>query len=155
MRRRHPFLHAVFALLAAALLGSPLAVPQADAAELYLVVNAANPLRSLSQREAVALFTGRTRSYPNGDPARPFDQPRDSPAREAFYMALTGMDLARINSYWARLLFSGQVLPPTVVRNDVEMVESIKQRADALGYLSSAPSDPALRVVLVLKEATP
>src|SRR5687767_14045281 len=78
---------------------------------MVVVVSAQSPVQAMTQKELLALYTGLTRSLPNGDAARPLDEPRDSQAHEAFYRALTGMDLARINSYWARLFFTGQVHP--------------------------------------------
>lgn len=116
---------------------------------LYLVVNAANPIRALTKPEAVALFTGRAGSFPGGFAAEPYDQGNDS-VRASFYQALTGMDLARINSYWARLRFSGQIQPPQRIGNDLEMARVIRGNTRAIGYLTAMPNDPALRVVLIV-----
>ncbi len=141
------------AIAGAALAAWLAAVPAVRAAELYVVVNAANPLRQVSQRDVVALYTGRARRFPGGEPARALDQAPDSATRAAFYRALTGMDLARINSFWARLRFTGRVPPPQTLADDTTVAEHVKRHANAIGYLSSAPSDPALRVVLVLTVA--
>ena len=126
------------------------ATPARAADTMFVVVSAQSPVQAMTQKEVLALYTGRTRAFPNGDAARPLDQPRDSPAREAFYRALTGMDLARINSYWARLHFTGQVHPPQAVADDHALLQRLKQDPSALGYLAHEPADPALRVVLRL-----
>lgn len=145
--------NALLTLIAPALVAG---VPcQAQAADLYVVVHASNTLAALSPKEAVALFTGRTRAFPNGETSRPYDHPQSSAAREDFYRALTGMDLARINSYWSRLQFSGQLQPPKSVASNAEMTERIKRDPHAIGYLTVAPKDPDLRVVLVIKAAEP
>jgi ABC-type phosphate transport system substrate-binding protein len=117
---------------------------------LVVVVSTQSPVQSMTHKEVLALYTGRTRSFANGEAARPLDQPRDSAAREAFYRALTGMDLARINSYWARLHFTGQVRPPQAVADDKALLQALRQDPSALGYLTHEPADPALRVVLRL-----
>jgi hypothetical protein len=124
------------------------AVHAADA--MVVVVSAQSPVQAMTQKEVLALYTGRTRSFPNGEVARPLDQPRDSPLREAFYRALTGMDLARINSYWARLHFTGQVQPPQPVDDERALIQRLRQDPSALGYLAQEPQDPAVRVVLRL-----
>jgi hypothetical protein len=126
------------------------AAPARAAETMVVVVSAQSPVQAMTHKDVLALYTGRTRSFPNGDAARPLDQPRDSPAREAFYRALTGMDLARINSYWARLHFTGQVHPPQAVADDKALLQRLKQDSSALGYLQHEPSDPAVRVVLRL-----
>ncbi len=81
-------------------------------ADISTVVNVAHPQRSLTHKQALDLFMGRSRVFANGEPALLLDLPRDSPVRAAFYLALTGLPPAQVNSYWSRLMFSGQVLPP-------------------------------------------
>ena len=124
--------------------------PAASADSLYVVVSAHNPIRSLSTAELVAIYTGRTRAFPNGDAATPLDQRRDGAARAEFYQSLTGMDIARINSYWARLHFTGQVRPPQTAEDDAAMVQRLRNDPSAIGYLTREPQDGSVRVVLRL-----
>jgi hypothetical protein len=120
--------------------------------DLYVVVNAHNTVQMLTRRDVIALFTGRSRVFPDGDVAQPYDQASDSAARALFYRALTGMDLARINSYWSRLLFTGQVQPPRLLADDMDVIERLRGDRNGIGYLTSRPKDAALRVVFVLHE---
>lgn len=122
-------------------------------ADVYLVVSTANPVRAMTQKQALDLYMGRTRNFPNGDYALPFDQARDAPARAAFYKLLTGMDLAQINSYWARLMFTGQTMPPQPLPDEAAVVEVVKRNPGAIGYLDQPPRDKGLAVVLVLRDA--
>jgi hypothetical protein len=117
---------------------------------LYVVVSAQSPVRALQQKDVLALYTGRTRTLPGGETATPLDQQRDGAARADFYQALTGMDIARINSYWARLHFTGQVQPPQVVGDDIAMVQRLRSDPSAIGYLTREPQGAAVRVVLRL-----
>lgn len=118
--------------------------------QLYVVVNTNNPIQKLATRDAVALYTGRTRVFPDGREAVAYDQAEASVARADFYRSLTGMDLARINSYWARLRFSGQVQPPRMLNDDGQVAATVRADPNAVGYLRNAPTDPALKVVLVM-----
>jgi hypothetical protein len=122
-------------------------------ADFYLVVQTGNPQRALTQREAVDMFMGRSRSFGNGDFALVFDLPRDNPRRDAFYLALTGMSPAQVNSYWARLMFSGQNMPPQLLPDETAMIDIVKRNPSALGWLSKEPTDKQLRTLLVLKES--
>lgn len=121
-------------------------------ADFYIVVHASNPQRSLTQKEAVDLFMGRSRAFANGDFALIFDLPRDNPRRGAFYQALTGMSVAQVNSYWSRLMFSGQSAPPQALPDETAMAGILKRNPSALGWLSKEPTEPGLRTVLVVKE---
>ena len=121
-------------------------------ADLYVVVNAANPVKTLTQKDVVDIFMGRTRAFAGGEFAQALDLPRDSATRAAFYIALTGMSAAQVNSYWSRLMFSGQTMPPQQLSGEPAMQEQVRRSPGAIGYLSAEPADKNLHVVLVLKE---
>ena len=134
----------VFALLA---LFAPLAK-----ADFYIIVHASNPQRTMTQREVVDLFMGRSRAFVGGEFAIAFDLPRDSSARAAFYKALTGMTAAQVTSYWSRLMFSGQSLPPQPLPDEATMIDIVKRNPNAVGWVTREPTDKQVRTVFVLKE---
>ncbi len=121
-------------------------------ADYFIVVNANNPQPALTRGEALNLFMGRSRAFANGEFALVFDLPRDNPQRERFYRTLTGLSPAQITSYWARLMFSGQSLPPQPLPDESTMAAIVKHNPNAIGWLSSAPTDKGLHTILVLKE---
>jgi hypothetical protein len=127
----------------------------AQALVLHVAVSARSPWRVVTSKELLALYTGRVRTLADGGPATPLDQRRDGSVRKAFYQALTGLDIARINSYWARLHFTGEVQQPPAVGDDSDVVRRLLADASAVGYLAAEPQDPALRVVLRLQVNPP
>jgi hypothetical protein len=138
---------------AALLLGVGLGLcVSAQASDLYVIVNARSSVQSLSRRDVIGLFTGRVRMLPDGTMAAIYDQPADSPARAAFYQRLAGMDLARINSYWSRLLFTGQVQPPQPLAGDAAVIATVRGNRAAVGYVTVRPGDPAVRVAFTLPQ---
>ncbi|MFG6466710.1 hypothetical protein [Roseateles sp. BYS87W] len=145
-RLTRPSLRALLAVALACLWALP------ARADFYVVVHTSNPQRNLTQKEAVDLFMGRSRAFSNGDFALIFDLPRDNPRRAAFYEALTGMSVAQVNSYWSRLMFSGQSVPPQALPDETAVANLLRRNPSALGWLSKEPSDAGLRTVLVIKE---
>lgn len=127
------------------------AAPQARA-DYYVVVGERSPVARLSQEEVLHVFMGRTRSFPDGSPATPYDL-AGSAQREGFYRTLSGMTLAQVTSYWARLMFSGRNLPPGLLADEPAMVERLRRDAAAIGWLTSPPTAKGLRTVLVLQAA--
>ena len=59
-----------------------------------------------------------------------------------------------MNSYWARLSFSGQMQPPQVVDTEAVMLRSRRDNPRAIGYLAKPPDDERLRLLLALALAT-
>ena len=129
-----------------------LAFSSSARADFYIVVNASNSQTAMTRTEALHLFMGRTRTFGDGEVAQTFDMPRDSPQRARFYRALSGMSLAQVASYWARLMFSGQNLPPKPLADEAAMTHTILHNPNAIGWLSSAPTDKGLKTVLILTE---
>jgi len=121
-------------------------------ADIFVIVSAENPVRAITMAEAHDLYMGGSRHYPNGDFAMPFDQARNSPTRAVFYRLLTGLDMAQVNAHWARLMFSGQSMPPQPLPNEAAVIDVVRRHPGAIGYLERDPADKALRVVLVLRE---
>lgn len=119
-------------------------------ADYYVVVSERNPVSALSQTEVLQLFMGRSRAYPDGRPAQPCDIASDA-TRSGFYRVLAGMSLPQVNSYWARLMFSGRSLPPQRLEDDAAMLARIENDPAAIGWLPYAPRQKGVRTVLVLK----
>lgn len=120
-------------------------------ADIYVIVNANNAMRPLTNKEAIDLFMGRTRTFPNGDYVLACDLPRDHASRVRFYQSLTGMTQAQLNSYWSRLMFTGQVMPPQTIGSEAAMLEMVRRNPGAIGYVGQEPQDKGVRVVLTIK----
>ncbi|MCA0175703.1 MAG: hypothetical protein LCH73_05350 [Proteobacteria bacterium] len=135
-------------LLATALCGMTLAAQ----AEVYLVVAANSPVQSLTRKDAINLYTGRTRQLASGQMVQALDLPRDDALRGEMYWLLTGQTLAQVNSYWSRLTFTGQTRALPTSGSEAEVIETLRNNPLALGYVSREPVNRGLRVVLVLKE---
>ena len=143
-------MHTLFKCLVLAAAAAAATPPAA--AEFFIVTHVGNAQPALTQKEAVDLFMGRNRAFANGDFARTLDLPRDHPRRAAFYQALTGMNAVQVNSYWSRLMFSGQNMPPQALPDEAAVIDAVKRNPSALGWLSKEPTDKQLRTLLVLRE---
>lgn len=138
-----------FACVMAAVLGS---LATAAQAEVYLVVAANSPVQSLTRKDAVNLYTGRTRQLASGQVVQALDLPRDDALRGEMYRLLTGQTLAQVNSYWSRLTFTGQTWALPTADSEAQVVDTLRANPMTVGYLSREPAGRGLRVVLVLRE---
>lgn len=129
----------LLAIIASLLLGS------LCAADIVVVVNPDSGVKSLSQDDAINIFMGRYKQLPSGITALPVDLQQ---ARAAFYQKLVGKTLAEINSYWARLVFSGQGSPPRQLTSAEEVIDAVSNNRGAIGYLDRQYVDDRVRVVL-------
>ncbi len=78
------------------------------------------------------------------------DMPEGSPQRQAFYQRATGKSSSQLKSYWARMIFTGQGMPPRQVKSVRDMVRTVQQDPHAVGYLQETEIQEGLRVLLRL-----
>lgn len=127
-------------------------LPAAAASEIAIIAHRDNPLRSLTPREVSDLYLGRLRSLsvdPGSLPAL-YDHPVDHELRARFFHQLNGMSLKQINAYWARLRFSGAVLPPETLPNSRAVVDAVGKNPGAIGYVDAGSIDSSVKVLLRL-----
>ena len=125
------------------------------ATEIAVIVHPNNPVVAMSAREVSDLYLGRSRSFSVNDqklPAAVYEQPQDSTLRESFFRALNGMGLKQLNAYWARLRFSGEVLPPMILADSRTVLDAVSRNRGGIGYVDAALADASVKVVLRLKD---
>lgn len=132
-----------------------LACPPAGLADVAVVVHPDSPLRTLSAREVSDLYLGRSHSVRSGDQRIAvviIEHPTDSPLRETFFRALNSMRVHQVNAYWARLRFSGEVLPPRQLPDSRAVIDAVGRDRSAIGYVDATAVNDSVRTVLLLKE---
>jgi len=116
-------------------------------AEVVVIANARSGVDRLTREEVVNIFLGRFRQLPSGLSALPADLPAGHAEKERFYRLLVNKDLAEINAYWARLVFSGRTSPPRQTRDEGELLRFVSETPGAIGYLERSRIDSRVRVV--------
>lgn len=122
------------------------------AADIAVIVNASNAVRQMNNDQLADLYLGRTRVFPDGEYALVLDLGKDIPLRERFMNALTGMNARQVNSYWSRMMFTGQVLPPQQLPDEKTVLNTVKRNPGAIGYVRAPLADPSVRTIMTLKE---
>jgi ABC-type phosphate transport system substrate-binding protein len=121
-------------------------------ADIVVVVHPDSPLTTVSSREVADLYLGRTRLLDGKVPALVIDQPADSLLRERFFQQLVGMNLKRVNAYWARLQFSGDTQPPQALADSQQVIAAVARNRQAIGYVAATAVDKSVRPILRIAE---
>lgn len=139
-------------LARAPLLAALLLIGMPAWSEQVVIVNANRAVDVISQDEVINIFMGRYRKLPDGTIVYPLDLRGDSDARRSFYRKLLDKDLAEINAYWARLVFSGRTTPPAILDSQQAVVNKVAGDAAVIGYVDSQYLNPRVKVVYRLPE---
>ena len=124
-------------------------------AEIVVVVHPDSPIKAISAREVSDLYMGRTRNVRTENQSTTvavIEQSGNDKLRESFFRQLNGISVSQLNAYWARLRYSGDVLPPPTVSGSSLVIESVRRRRDAIGYINASEVTASVRVVLTLRD---
>ena len=128
------------------------AASPASAADWVLVANPRAGIARLSQDEVTNIYLGRYRRLASGVTAEPIDQPAESALKARFYRQLVDKNLAEINAYWSRLVFSGKTRPPRIAASDEDALRLVALYPDAIAYIDKARVDARVIVVFEIAE---
>ena len=116
-------------------------------AEMVVIVNKDNPVKELNKREIIDLYMGRNLYFADGKLALRLDQPPTSNERQQFYQTLVKKSVAQVNAYWAKLLFTGRASPPLLMHSNEQLLDTIRNNRNAIGYIDKANLDSSVKAV--------
>jgi len=125
---------------------------EAAPADLVLIANAKILVNKISREEAVNIYMGRFRRLPSGAVVQPLDLPPDRAEKALFYHLLVNKDMADIDAYWARLVFSGRASPPCTVSDLKTVVDNVARDPSVIGYVDRSFTDKRVKVILELQD---
>jgi ABC-type phosphate transport system substrate-binding protein len=118
-----------------------LAAQPASAQEGYVViVNAANPVSSISRDELSRIFLEKTSTWKDGSRALPADLTAGSRVRARFSQEIHGKDTSAIKAYWQKMIFSGRGVPPAELASPAEVIAFVAANRGAVGYVGADAS---------------
>lgn len=120
-------------------------------ADIAVVVNTANNVSALSDKDLKRIYLGNTFALPDGSAVKLADLAFGNALREQFYLKCCDISAQQARSRWAGILFSGAGKPPAELASDKEVLAWVAGNKDAMGYVDSAAVDASVKTVFVLK----
>ncbi len=104
--------------------------------EIKFIVNASNPVPSITNEQVQDFYLKRVRVWPDGIPLRFFDRREGTPERKTFISQHIKKTPRKIDQYWiGQKLFSGDSAP-TQLPSDSLTVALVSRFAGGIGYVS-------------------
>ena len=109
----------------------------AQAEELVVIVNAANPNASLTQQQAKAYFLKKSPSWANGEKVRPVDRDGDSPERTAM-LKILGYSSDELKRYWIERQYASADQPPASVPDEASVLKFVSFFKGGIGFITKS-----------------
>lgn len=142
--RRISWLRSVAALCALATLGPPALATASPVApiDFVVVVNASNPVASLSTAELSQMFLQKTPRWESGEKVMAVDLTEEAPARQAFSKAIHDRTTAAVKAYWQNMIFSGRDVPPPEKASAADVLAYVRTNPGGIGYVPAGTALP-------------
>lgn len=117
-------------------------------AGLVVIVNAQNPVDSLSKKDVNRIFLGKKKEFPSREAAIPVNHLDSSDRAAEFAKKVLAKSAAQMTAYWSRMIFTGKGQPPKQLDGgDAEVVQLVGKNPNFIGYVSQDAVDGSVKVV--------
>lgn len=118
-------------MIASALIALCVGASEARAQDFVVVVNDANSVSELRRDDVANAFLKRSTRLVA------VDLSANSAVRDAFSKAVHGRPASAIVSHWQQQIFSGRDVPPPERSSDAAVLEFVRSKPDAIGYVAA------------------
>lgn len=115
-------------------------------AEISIIVHPQNR-NAIDEKYLQRIFLGKVETFPDGMEAVPIAQAPNTPSAKYFNHSILKKDEEQLNSYWARIIFTGKGRPPKAVISDAKVLELVSQNPNLVGYVDSSAVTGAVKVI--------
>ena len=113
------------------------------AADVSLIVNANNPISSITSEDLRSFFIKKNRSWKNGKAVRFFDHRDENNNRKIFLKKYIKKTSREIELYWiGEKIYTGNIAPIQVT-SDSMMANMVSRFSGGIGFVSSHYAIPA------------
>lgn len=120
-------------------------------ADIAIVVHRDSPLASATQEEISKIFLAKTKTFANGQKIKLLDLEEGDETRNQFYQTVANKTPSQVKAYWSRLIFTGKGQPPQVLMDSDEIVESIAEDPNSIGYVDPDSITDSVKVIYTIK----
>jgi ABC-type phosphate transport system substrate-binding protein len=124
-------------------------VPAAEGQSFVVVVNKANPVKSLTIAELRRIFMKQTRMWPHAESVVPVDWDATSAIREAFSRQVLNRSVREMAEYWVQQSVTQGLAPPSTQKSSRAVLRFIASVPGGISYVAPSDVDDSVNIVKV------
>jgi hypothetical protein len=121
--------------------------PKAADQPFVVIVNRANPVRSLPVGEVRRIFMKQTRMWPHADAMVPVDWDATTPIRETFSRQVLKRSVREMAEFWVQQSMTQGLAPPATLKSSRAVLRFVASVSGAISYLPPGDLDDSVNVV--------
>jgi ABC-type phosphate transport system substrate-binding protein len=122
-------------------------VLQTASAGVVVIGNSGLGVDSISKSEAADIFLGKMKKLADGTQITVIEHKDGDPVKDEFYDKVVGKTTSQLKAYWAKLVFTGEGVPPKEYGGDKAILDHVSATPGAIGYVSDGSVDKSVKVL--------
>ena len=122
---------------------------QAPAASFVIIVNKANPVKTLTLIELRSIFMKQSRMWPHAEAMVPVDWDSTSEVRQAFCKVVMNRSVREMSEYYVAQSMTQGVTPPSTQKSSRAILRFVASVPGAISYVPPADVDDTVNVIKV------
>ena len=116
-------------------------------AGVVVIGNKGLSVDSIAAAQVVDIFLGKMTKLPDGTPLTVIEHKDGDTVKEEFYDKVVGKTPSQLKAYWAKLVFTGEGVPPKEYGGDQAVMRHVSGTPGAIGYVSDTSVDKSVKVL--------
>jgi len=122
-------------------------VLQTASAGVVVIGNSGLSIDSITAAQAADIFLGKMPKLPDGTQLTVIEHKDGDPVKDEFYDKIVGKTASQLKAYWAKLVFTGEGVPPKEFAGDQAVIQHVSGTPGAIGYVSDKSVDKSVKVL--------
>ena len=123
--------------------------PSTQAPAFVIIVNKANPAKTLTLVELQRIFMKQSRMWSHAEPMVPVDWDSTTGIREAFSKQVLRRSVREMQEYWIKQSMTQGITPPSTQRSARAVLRFVASVPGAISYVAPADVDDTVAVVAI------
>jgi ABC-type phosphate transport system substrate-binding protein len=124
-------------------------VPASEGQSFVIVVNKANPVKSLTVADLRRIFMKQTRMWPHAESVVPVDWDATSEIRQAFSKQVLNRSVREMAEYWVQQSVTQGLAPPSTQKSSRAVLRFVASVPGAISYVPPSEVDDSVNTVKV------
>lgn len=114
-----------------------------------IIVNKANPVKTLSLAELRRIFTKQSRMWPHAEPMVPVDWDSTAEIRQVFSKRVLNRSVREMAEYWVQQSMTQGIAPPSTQRSARAVLRFVAGVPGAISYVPVEDVDDTVNIVVI------
>jgi ABC-type phosphate transport system substrate-binding protein len=124
---------------------------QTASAGVVVIGNRGLGVNSITKAQAANIFLGKMTTWADGTPITVIEHRDGDLAKDQFYNKVVGKTPSQLKAYWAKLVFTGEGVPPKEYAGDNTVKARVAGTPGAIGYVSDDSADRSVKILYEAK----